>query len=118
MTQIDTKTLLDEIAGIAITTNGKPHIPRTLRDELVTHLLDTAPLSREELETVLVEIGFSCGKSGVWVLDATPYANAEILEDRFKLRTFLLQDMLTINELNIPLSAVTRRLLKDCGVIK
>ncbi len=42
---IDTKPLLDEIAGITITTNGKPHIPRTLRDELVTYLLDTAPLS-------------------------------------------------------------------------
>lgn len=108
MTQIDTKTLLDEIAGIAITTNGKPHIPRTLRDELVTHLLDTAPLSREEREDELRKAGF--------VERETILGNAwEHGEKNISL--MIIGCTVHSNGFIIPLSAVCRRLLRDCGVI-
>lgn len=80
-------------------------------------LLDTAPLSREELETVL--------ESNEWIKCATRTKSRSMPEYEFKrarhwiywndeTMTYYLGDTASGK---LPLTAVTRRLLRDFGVI-
>lgn len=79
-------------------------------DELDRLYLDTAPLSREDLEGVLKEAGYintmgQLWENKDWLLKFTSVGNLYANHDTRRC------------QLDLPLSAVTRRLLRDCGVI-
>lgn len=126
--RIDTQTLRGIGICVSVGEIGQP----TLTGEFIEHTadeldrlyFDTARLSREELETALVEAGWECEQDDFdfWHKeydDAGPSSDIEFVDGSFEdgVQYGDLKIDLRGREIIVPLSAVTRQLLRDCGVI-
>lgn len=106
---IDTKALrsLDTDSNLGLSIPMSHEAICAIADELDRLYHDASPLSREELETVLKDAGWT--KSKYISLYSHEKHTGEIK---------ISDAILWFGQYCIPLSAVTRRLLRDCGVIE
>jgi len=87
---------------------------KALCETVADILLDHAPLSREELETVLNEEGLECYR-GMKFFSRYGNAREYVQIDNDSSNVKIIRDCFVIAAL--PLSAVTRQTLQACGVI-